>query len=242
MNKKFLILVANLCLFATLTNAQITFLKGHAVLKDGTKINGQIGKFENEPWFNQRYILFKDSAELAANPKAKSKKYKVDELETYQVGETIYDKIHFVNIEKLQLKSLGTNEHMLPRLAKGRINAHQFYSYPNDVYIFQGTEEEYKEWKKGKENEILAGYKILITKDQETKAKDAFDADLLKYFEDTPEVFQKYQAGGYGNEPVTKKKGLAAKMVALAKKVTFKIEEADAIALAINDYNAKNTK
>lgn len=242
MNKKFLLLVANLCLFATLSNAQITFLKGHAVLKDGTKINGQIGKFESEPWFNQRYILFKDSAELAANPNAKSKKYKVDELETYQVGETIYDKIHYVNTEKLQLKSFGTNDHMLPRLAKGRMNAHQFYSYPDDVSAFWGTEEEYKEWKKGKQDELLTGYKILITKDQDTKVKDAFDADLLKYFEDTPEVFQKYQAGGYGNEPVTKKKGLAAKMIAMAKKVAFKPQEAEAIALAINDYNAKNTK
>lgn len=242
MNKKLLLIVANICLFVTLSNAQISYLKGHAVLKDGSRISGLIGKFENEPWFNQRFILIKDSAELVANPKAKAKKYKADDLQSYQVGEINYDKVHFVNIEKLQLKSLGTNDHMLPRLAKGRINAHQFYSYPDDISAFYGTEEEYTEWKKNNYNELVTGFKILISKDQDTKVKDAFEVDLLKYFEDTPAVFEKYQAGGYGNEPITKKKGLAAKMVAMAKKVAFKPQEADAITLAINDYNSKNLK
>jgi hypothetical protein len=94
--------------------------------------------------------------------------------------------------------------------------------------------------RKKKTNELLRGYKILTVKDNEGKPKNAFDYDLQKYFEDTPAVLQKYQGGGYGNEPIVAKKGLAAKMIAMAKKAAFKPQEADAIILAFNDYNDKN--
>ncbi|MNK06740.1 hypothetical protein D3C87_246390 [compost metagenome] len=240
MNKKvLLLLVVMVCTF-TIAQAQVNYLKGYAILKDGTRINGLIGKFEQDPWFNQRYILFKDSAEFAANPKLKAKKYRADDLQSYQMGNLIYDKVHFVDTENLQLKSLGTNDHMLERLATGRINAHKFYQYPPDTQGFIGTEEEYIEWQKKNHNDLLNGYKILIAKDKEAKRKNAFDVEMLKYFEDTPEVAQKFKDGSYGNEPVTQKKGLAARMVALAKKVAFKPQEAEAIVKAINDYNKKN--
>lgn len=240
MNKKTLLLLAAICFTITIAKAQITYERGYAILKDGTKISGMIGRFEQDPWFNQRFILFKDSTEFAANPKLKAKKYRADDLQFYQLGNVSYDKVHYVDVENLQLKSLGTNDHMMERLALGRINAHKFYQYPPDTQGFIGTEEEYIEWQKKNHNALLNGYKILVVKDKETKPKNAFDVEILKYFEDTPEVFQKFKDGAYGNEPIVQKKGLAAKMVAMAKKVAFKPQEAEAIAAAINDYNKKN--
>ncbi|MCJ0741368.1 hypothetical protein [Pedobacter montanisoli] len=240
MNKKIFFLLVNICLMVTLSNAQITYERGYAILKDGTRINGLISRFDQDPWFNQRYILFKDSAEFASNPESKATKYKADDLQFYQLGNTSYDKIHFVDTENLQLKSLGTNDHMMERLSTGRINAHKFYSYPIDVEVFIGTAQELAEWISKNKSESLSGYKILITKDKDGKPKNAFNIDMLKYFEDTPEVSQKFKTGAYGNEPVGEKKGLAAKMISMAKKATFKPREAEAIVTAINDYNQRN--
>jgi hypothetical protein len=137
---------------------------------------------------------------------------------------------------------MGTNDHMLERLAYGRIKAHRFYSYPADTEGYIGTEEEIAAKQEEKKNDLLTGYKILTQKDNENKLHDAFEYDLQKYFEDTPEVAQKYQSGAYGNQPVVAKKGFAARMIAMAKKAAFKPEEANAIIAAINDYNNKNTE
>ena len=79
-----------------------------------------------------------------------------------------------------------------------------------------------------------------MQKGDDTKLRDAFDYDMQKYFEDTPDVAQKYQDGGYGNHPIVAKKGLAARMISMAKKTTFKEEDAAGIIAAINDYNLKN--
>lgn len=229
-----------LLLSFSVSKAQVAYQSGSAILNDGTRISGSIMLDDDAPWHNQRFIFLKDSAQLAANPKAKAKKYKADDLKSYQVGDRAFDKVHFVDTENLQLKSLGTNDHMLERLAKGRIKAHRFYTYEADTEGFAGTEEEFIEWKKKRTNNLLNGYKILITKDSEGKVKNAFDTDLQKYFEDTPEVLAKYKSGGYGNEPIVVKKGLAAKMIALAKKAAFKPQEAEAIILALKDYNEMN--
>lgn len=229
-----------LLLTFSVTKAQNAYQQGFAILNDGTRVSGSIILYDDAPWHNQRFIFLKDSAQLAANPKAKAKKYKADDLKFYQVGTRAFDKVHFVDTENLQLKSFGTNDHMLERLATGRIKAHRFYSYEADTEGFAGTEEDFIEWKKQRTNDLLNGYKILITKDSEGKAKNAFDTDLQKYFEDTPEVLAKYKSGAYGNEPIVVKKGLAAKMIALAKKAAFKPREAEAIVVAFNDYNEKN--
>lgn len=221
--------------------AQLNYQPGFAILNDGTRISGLINLNEDSPWYNQRYIFLKDSAGLAANPNVKEKKYKVDDLKSYQVGTRQFDKVHFVNMENLQLKSLGTNDHMMERLATGRINAYRFYSYPADVEVYHDTDEQIAAKEAKKKNDLIIGYKILAQKDNEDKLRNAFDYDLQKYFEDTPEVAVKYQSGGYGNQPTVAKKGLAARMVAMAKKTAFKPEEADAIVAAFAEYNQKNT-
>jgi hypothetical protein len=222
--------------------AQVNYQPGFAILKDGTRVSGLIYLNENAPWSNQRYIFLKDSAAVASNPDVKAKKYKADELKYYKVGSREFDKVHYVDMANLQLKSMGTNDHMLERLAYGRIKAHRFYSYPADTEGYIGTEEEIAVKQEEKKNDLLTGYKILTQKDNENKLHDAFEYDLQKYFEDTPEVAQKYQSGAYGNQPVVAKKGLAARMIAMAKKAAFKPEEANAIIAAINDYNNKNTE
>ncbi len=232
-----------LLLSFSLCKAQVDYQPGFAILNDGTRVSGLIHLNQDAPWYNQRYIFLKDSAALAANPDVKAKKYKADELKYYKAGLREFDKVHYVDMANLQLKSIGTNDHMMERLAFGRINAHRFYSYPADVEAYvASTEEEIATKQEEKKKGLLIGYKILAQKDNENKLHDAFDYDLQKYFEDTPEVAQKYQSGAYGNEPVVAKKGLAARMIAMAKKTTFKTEEADAITAAFNDYNQKNTE
>jgi hypothetical protein len=213
---------------------------GTVTFKNGITVNGLIRIYDTMPWYNQRFIWFIDSASYAGNPNVKGKKYRADDMQTYQIGTRIFDKVHYVNIENLQLKSLGTNDHMMERLTIGRITSHRFYDYPADTYSDSGTEEKIERDEAQRKNDLLTGYKILCIKDDEKKQQNAFDIDLLKYLADVPAVQEKYQTGGYGNQPVVKHKGLAAKMVAMAKKSAFKPEEADAIVAAFNDYNAQN--
>lgn len=222
--------------------AQVGYQPGFAILNDGTRVSGQIHLNQDAPWYNQRFIFLKDSAAFAANPNVKAKKYKADELKYYKVGLREFDKVHYIDMANLQLKSMGTNDHMMERLAFGRINAHRFYSYPADIEAYMDTDQEIAAKEEEKKKALLTGYKILAQKDNENKLHDAFDYDLQKYFEDTPEVAQKYQSGGYGNQPIVAKRGLAARMIAIAKKTAFKPEEADAITAAFNDYNQKNTE
>ncbi|MDB5152400.1 MAG: hypothetical protein JWR54_1151 [Mucilaginibacter sp.] len=238
MKKTHFLAVLFLCISFSVCKAQENFQPGYAIFNDGTRLAGLIKIYDDAPWYNQRFIFLKDSAALATNPNVRAKKYKVDDLKFYQVGSHAFDKVHYVDMENLQIKSLGTNDHMMERLAIGRINAHRFYAYPPDVYA--GTEDAVKEQEARDKNDRLNGYKILTQKDNAGKLQNAFDYDLQKYFEDTPEVLQKYQSGGYGNQPIVAKKGLAARMIAAAKKTAFKPQEADAIVAAFNDYNGKN--
>jgi hypothetical protein len=239
--KKTSTIIALLSLFFLSAEAQLSYLPGSAILKDGSKVTGLIARFDEDPWYNQRNILIKDSTGLASNPDIKEKKYKADEVQSYELANLKYEKVHFVDLQNLQLKSLGTNDHLLEVVTKGRINAYKFYSYPPDTEGFIGTEAEYKEWKKNNKYKLLRAYKILISKDGEAKMKDAFDLDLQKYFQDTPDVLQKYQTGGYGNEPIVAKKGLGAKLISMAKKEAYKPQETEALIAALNDYNQKNT-
>lgn len=225
----------------SICKAQDSYEPGYAILNDGTRISGRIGLYDDAPWRNQRFIWLKDSAAVLSNPDVQAIKYKVDDLKFYQSGSKKFDKIHFVDTENLQLKSMGSNDHMMERLAAGKINAHRFYSYPEEISIERGTKAEIAEIERKKKNDLIRGYKILAQKEGDSKLHNAFDYDLKKYLEDSPEVWEKYQNGSYGNEPVTAKKGLAARMVALAKKSAFKPEEADAIIAVFNEYNEKNT-
>jgi hypothetical protein len=234
----------NLLLFIILSSfsickAQYNYQPGYAILNDGTRISGMIRFFDNEPWFNQRFIRIKDSADVAKNPNVGAKRLKADDLKYYEVVSRKFDKLHYVDMENLQLKSLGTNDHMMERLCTGRIVAHRFYQYPPDTEGYIGTEEEFKRKEEQEKEDLRQGYKILIQKDNDSKLQNAFDVDLQKYFGDTPEVWEKYKSGGYGNQPIVKR-GLAGRMIAMAKKQAFRKEEAEAIIAAINDYNAKN--
>lgn len=214
---------------------------GTVTLKDGTRIKGFIKLYDSNPWYNQRYIWFIDSASYVASPNVKGKKYKADDMQMYQVGARIFDKVHYVNMENLQLKSFGTNDHMMERFTVGRITSHRFYDYPADTYSDSGSEEKIQQDEEKRKNDLLNGYKILCVKDDEKKQQNAFDLDMLKYLADVPAVQEKYQKGDYGNQPIVEHKGLMAKMIAHAKKTAFKQAEADAIVAAFNDYNAQST-
>ncbi|HEY9002230.1 MAG TPA: hypothetical protein VIM89_12815 [Mucilaginibacter sp.] len=237
MKKLHIALIVFLTSAALFCKAQDKYQPGSVVFKDGNRVAGYILLDDDNPWYNQRYIWFVDSTSYAANPKARGKKYRADDMQMYQAGTRIFDKVHYVNTENLQLKSLGTNDHMMERLSSGRITAHRFYDYPQDMYA--GSEEKIKEDEEKNKQEILKGYKILCIKEGEKKPQNAFDIDMLKYLADVPAVQEKYQKGEYGNQPVVPHKGLMSKMVAYAKKNAFKQSEADAIVAAFNDFNAQ---
>lgn len=243
--KKFSALLAFFVIFAvSVVKAQdeetYSYHPGAVTFKDGSMVKGMVKIYDTMPWYNQRFIWFIDSASFAANPNVRGKKYRADDMLQYQVGARVFDKVHYVNMENLQLKSLGTNDHMMERLSIGRITSHKFYDYPADMYFDAGTEEKLQQDEEKRKNDLLKGYKILCVKDDEKKPQNAFDIDLLKYMEDVPSVQEKFQAGGYGNQPVVKHKGLGAKMLALAKQTAFKPQEADAIVAAFNDYNSQS--
>ena len=220
--------------------AQDTYQPGYVILNDGTRVSGTIILYANSPWLNQQHIFLKDSAAVAANPNGdvKPKKYKTGDIKYYQVGDRKFDKVHYVESSDLHFRILGSNDHMLERLTIGRIASYIYYSYPPDMDTFTGS---YEDYEKRKTHELLAGYKVLARKDADGKFHDTLNDGVQKgYFDDAPEIMQKYNEGAYGNEPSAAKKGLMAKMIARAKKTTFKQKEADAIVAAFNEYNEKH--
>jgi hypothetical protein len=215
--------------------AQDNFKPGSVILNDGTRIAGNISLYENAPWLNQKFIWIKDSASVAS-----PKKYKVGDIKSYQVGDRLFEKVHYVDMENIQFKTLGSNDHMMERISLGKINSFKYYAYPPEVEIYINlSSAEIEEKTQQKTDELLRGFKILSSKDGD-KLRNAFDYDLQKYFQDTPDVLEKYKKGEYGNEPIVKM-GLAAKMMSMARKAAFKPKEADAIAAAFNDYNKINS-
>lgn len=227
-------------LFCSLTalKAQETYSPGYAILSDGSRVSGKISFYADAPWTNQRYILLKDSASLAESKSdnVKPKKYRVDDLKSYQTGDRKFEKVHYVDTENLQLKSLGSNDHMMEKLSGGRIDVYRYYSYPKDFDIYYG---DYKEKMAKDHKELMNGWKMLSQKDND-KMQNAFDYDLQKYFADTPDVLKKFQNGEYGNEPVSTKKGLAARMISMAKKAALMPMQYETLVAAFNDYNQKN--
>lgn len=237
MKKAYIFVVFLLLSCISICKAQ-DYQPGYVILNDGSRVGGLIALNSAEPWYNQRYIRMKDSAAFAADRNVKAKRVKADDMKLYEVAGRVFDKVHYVDMQNLQLKSMGTNDHMMERLSTGKIVAHRFYQYPADVRLYMDTEEEVARKEKEKKDALIEGYLILAQKGDD-KLRNAFDYDLQKYFDDTPEVLEKYKSGGYGNQPL--KKGFAARMVAMAKKTAFRQDEADGIIGAFNDYNAKNT-
>ncbi|GEM_PF-1960748 len=222
------------------SNAQNIYQPGHAILNDGTKISGEISFYENSPWLNQRFIFIKDSADLAqTGTKAKAKKYKADDLKSYQVAGRTYEKVNYIDLQNIQVKSLGSNNHMLEQFSSGRINAYRFYAYPKDIEVYINTSSEViKENQQRDKDALLAGWKLLTQKDGGS-FKNSFEYDFQKFFEDAPEITQKYKNGSYGNTPISNKKGLAGKMVTMAMKASLQPLEYQSIIAAFNDYNKK---
>jgi hypothetical protein len=73
MKKIYLLAILLLTISLTICKAD-SYQPGFVILKNGKRIGGQIKLYKNAPWKNQRYIWFKDSAAVAANPNAKPKK------------------------------------------------------------------------------------------------------------------------------------------------------------------------
>ncbi len=244
MKKSPLILIC-LCLLTVFSaKAQDTYQPGFAILNDGTRISGLISVYDTDPWFNQRFIFLKDSAAVAANPNKDitAKKYTASELKYYKIGDRTFTKIHYVDLQNLQVKSLGSNDHMLEILTLGRINAYRFYPYPQEAFASLVSEEEVRQQIKRDHDNKIKNWKFLVQKDNQDKYDNIFDTNLQKYFEDTPEVLEKYKKGEYGNEPISEKKGLAARMLSMAKKATYMPMKWEGLVAAIQDYNQKNAK
>lgn len=163
------------------SSGQETYKPGYAILENGTRISGEIGCYEDSPWLNQRFIFIKDSADLAQNGvKAKSKKYKVDDLKFYEVADRAYEKVNYVDLQNIQVKSLGSNNHMLERFSSGRINAYRFYAYPKDIEVYINTPSEViKQNEQRDKAALLAGWKLLTQKDG-SNLKNSFEYDFLK--------------------------------------------------------------
>lgn len=244
MKKSPLILICLCFLTVFSAKAQDTYQPGFAILNDGTRISGLISIDSNDPWSNQRFIYLKDSAAVAANPDkgVKAKKYNANELKYYKTGDRTFTKIHYVDLQNLQSKSLGSNDHMLEILATGRINAYRFYPYPQDTFSTIGSDKTIEELIKEDHDDKIKHWKFLVQKDNQGKYDNVFDTNLQKYFEDTPEVLEKYKKGEYGNEPISEKKGLAARMLSMAKRATYMPMKWEGLVAAIQDYNQKNAK
>ena len=237
-NMKKIYLLAVLLLTISLTICKADgYQQGFVILKNGKRIGGQIKLYKYAPWKNQRYIWFKDSAAVAANPNAKPKKLYAADMQFFQAGSRQFVKVSYFDQAFIKLRNLYTNSWMLERVANGRFVAYMFYSSPPEFfdYFFADPHGDQTE-PAGNDNASLK-YRILFKKDNAKHFVNAYSYGLAKYFKDTPQILQKYQTGAYGNQPDVDG-SIFARILEICNRTIFTSHaETKGIIAAFNDYN-----
>jgi hypothetical protein len=237
-NMKKFYLLALLLLTISLTICKADgYQSGFVILKNGKRVGGQIKLYKHAPWKNQRYIWFKDSAAIASNPDAKPKKLYASDMKFYQAGTRQFVKVSYFDQAFIKLRNLYTNSWMLERVANGRFEAYMFYSSPPEFfdYFFADPKGDQTE-PDGNDNAMLK-YRIIFKKNGAKHFVNAYSYNLAKYFEDTPQILDKYKAGTYGNQPDVDG-SMFDKLSEICNRTIFTSHaESTGIIAAFNDYN-----
>ena len=237
-NMKKIYLLAILLLTISLTICKADgYQSGFVILKNGKRIGGQIKLYKNAPWKNQRFIWLKDSAALAANPKVSPKKIYASDMKFYQVGSRQFVKVTYVDQANLKLRNLYTNSWMLERVANGRFVAYMYYSYPPEFFDYFFADAKGDQTEPAGNDNAMIKYRIIFKKNNAKHFVNAYTYGLASYFEDTPQILQKYSTGTYGNQPDVDG-SIFTRLSEICNRTIFTSRaETKGIIAAFNDYN-----
>ena len=237
-NMKKIYLLAILLLAISLTICKADgYQSGFVVLKNGKRIGGQIKLYKNAPWKNQRYIWFKDSAAVAANPNAKPKKLYAADMKFYQAGTRQFVKVSYFDQAFIKLRNLYSNSWMLERVSNGRFVAYMFYSSPPEFFDYFFADPKGDQTEPAGNANAMIKYRIIFKKNNAKHFVNAYSYGLAKYFKDTPQILQKYSTGAYGNQPDVDG-SIFTRMSEICNRTIFTSRaETNGIIAAFNDYN-----
>ena len=237
-NMKKIYLLAILLLAISLTICKADgYQSGFVVLKNGKRIGGQIKLYKNAPWKNQRYIWFKDSAAVAANPNAKPKKLYAADMKFYQAGTRQFVKVSYFDQAFIKLRNLYSNSWMLERVSNGRFVAYMFYSSPPEFFDYFFADPKGDQTEPAGNDNAMIKYRIIFKKNNAKHFVNAYSYGLAKYFKDTPQILQKYSTGAYGNQPDVDG-SIFTRMSEICNRTIFTSRaETNGIIAAFNDYN-----
>lgn len=237
-NMKKIYLLAVLLLTISLTICKADgYQQGFVILKNGTRIAGQIKLYKNAPWKNQRFIWFKDSAAVVANPNVKPKKYYASDMKFFQAGTRQFVKVTYVDQANIKLRNLFTNSWMLERVANGRFVAYMYYSYPPEFFDYFFADPKGDQTEPAGNDNAMVKYRIIFKKDNAKHFVNAYTYGLASYFKDTPQILQKYSSGAYGNQPDVEG-SIFTRLSEICNRTIFTSHaETNGIIAAFNDYN-----
>ena len=236
MKKIYLLAILLLTISLTICKAD-SYQPGFVILKNGKRIGGQIKLYKNAPWKNQRYIWFKDSAAVAANPNAKPKKLYAADMKFYQAGTRQFVKVAYFDQAFIKLRNLYSNSWMLERVANGRFVAYMFYSSPPEFFDYFFADPHGDQTEPVGNDTAMIKYRIIFKKNNAKHFVNAYTYGLAKYFKDTPQILQKYSTGAYGNQPDVDG-SIFTRMSEICNRTIFTSHaETNGIIAAFNDYN-----
>lgn len=237
-NMKKIYLLALLLLTISLTICRADgYQQGFVILKNGKRIGGQIKLYKHAPWKNQRYIWFKDSAAVAANPNVKPKKLYASDMKFYQAGTRQFVKVSYFDQAFIKLRNLYSNSWMLERVSNGRFVAYLFYSSPPEFFDYFFADPKGDQTEPAGNDNAMIKYRIIFKKDNAKHFVNAYTYGLEKYFKDTPQILQKYSTGAYGNQPDVDG-SIFTRLSEICNRTIFTSHaETNGIIAAFNDYN-----
>ena len=236
MKKIYLLAILLLTISLTICKAD-SYQPGFVILKNGKRIGGQIKLYKNAPWKNQRYIWFKDSAAVAANPNAKPKKLYAADMKFYQAGTRQFVKVAYFDQAFIKLRNLYSNSWMLERVSNGRFVAYMFYSSPPEFFDYFFADPHGDQTEPAGNDNAMIKYRIIFKKNNAKHFVNAYTYGLAKYFKDTPQILQKYSTGAYGNQPDVDG-SIFTRMSEICNRTIFTSHaETNGIIAAFNDYN-----
>ena len=236
MKKIYLLAVLLLTISLTICKAD-SYQPGFVILKNGKRIGGQIKLYKNAPWKNQRFIWFKDSAAVAANPNAKPKKLYASDMKFFQAGSRQFVKVHYIDQAFLKLRNLYSNSWMLERVSNGRFAAYMFYSSPPEFFDYFFADPKGDQTEPAGNDNAMIKYRIIFKKNNAKHFVNAYSYGLASYFKDTPQILQKYSTGAYGNQPDVDG-SMFTRLSEICNRTIFTSRaETNGIIAAFNDYN-----
>ncbi|MFK8009945.1 MAG: hypothetical protein AB8H03_26565 [Saprospiraceae bacterium] len=227
------LLLAILVFTTSILNAQIENRYEVTVrLKNGDMIEAMVQLDSNHPWSDQKSItVFDRSLVDQARIKRKQRtKYKASKVEYFEIEGRRWES-HKVMMPEGEyggtLKGVPTAT-FLERIEAGDISVFKGYSYPPGMIT--GGEITYEDIYNDIKNN--PNYFVIKHANKKAKVKYISNINIEKWIKDAPDVYEKFEAGEYGN--FKRKKG---KKLGNFIKGQIENENPDLIIRIIQEYN-----